>query len=375
VSALARRTAFRHGAAAAAVVAVALMLAPATSGAGRASPDRALAAAAVPVRTVVSLEFDHAFADTLPSIELAAADGIHVTLFAMSGRLNLPGYLGAAPLRTIQAWGDEIGGHTIDHPDLSKLTPSQQRYEICTDRSALEADGLLVTDFAYPFGHAGPATPGIVRGCGYASARGAGGISSPGGCYGPCPLAETIPPADLYMTRTANSILDTTPLSTIEADVTRAEQRGGWIQIVFHHVCDACDLYAVSPAILDRFLAWLAPRARRGTITATVWQALHLRVAPAPVRAGPGRRELRRLRPRGLNRLAAGRFLAVVTGAPAISVRVVARTSRAIAATKIGASGRRWRLRLRPAARTESALLEVRYPLGLAVFRVRIARS
>jgi peptidoglycan/xylan/chitin deacetylase (PgdA/CDA1 family) len=192
-----------------------------------------------PTRTIVSLEFDHALADALPSIQLAATYGMPVTLFAMSGRLDLTGYLTADQLRFVQALGDEIGGHTIDHPDLSQLPVAAQRHEICDDRTALEADGLQVTDFAYPYGHAGPATPGIVRACGYESARGAGRLASAGGCYGPCPQAEAVPPKDPFMTRAKNSILDTTRLATLEADVAGPEAHGGgWVQIVFHHVCD-----------------------------------------------------------------------------------------------------------------------------------------
>src|SRR5689334_23031838 len=35
------------------------------------------------------------------------------------------------------------------------------------------------------------------------------------------------------------------------------------VQIVFHHVCDGCnELNAVTPATLQAFLEWLAPRSR-----------------------------------------------------------------------------------------------------------------
>jgi peptidoglycan/xylan/chitin deacetylase (PgdA/CDA1 family) len=233
--------------------------------------------------TIVSLEFDHATSDELPGIARAAALRMPVTLFALSGRVGTPGYMTVAQLRRLQAAGDEIGGHTVDHADLSKLSPAAQRAEICGDRAALQADGLRITDFAYPYGHFDAATPAIVRACGYQSARGTGGLASPGGCSGACPDVESVPPAKPFDTRTVNSVLDTTSPATLERYVTRAERRrGGWIQIVFHHVCDRCDQYAVSLPTLGRFLAWLARRRARGTVVRTVRQVIE-----RPVRRRP----------------------------------------------------------------------------------------
>ena len=210
-------------------------------------------------RTIVSLEFDHAFTDQLPAVQTANSYGMKVTLFAMSGRLGMTGYMTAAQLLALQSQGNEVGGHTINHPDLAKLSPAAQRYEICDDRAALEVDGFDVTDFAYPYGYLNRYTPGIVRGCGYGSARIAGGLGAHGGCPNPCPPAETIPPRNPFQTRTVNSVMKTTSLAMIENYVTTAERSGGgWVQIVFHYVCDGCDPYSVSASTLDRFLAWLA---------------------------------------------------------------------------------------------------------------------
>jgi peptidoglycan/xylan/chitin deacetylase (PgdA/CDA1 family) len=221
--------------------------------------------------TVISLEFDHAFSDQLPAIELANRLGLKVTVFAMSGRIAQPTYMTLAQLRRVQGSGNEIGGHTIDHADLSQLPAAAQRHEICDDRTALRLAGLDVTDFAYPYGHYNGATPRIVRSCGYRSARGTGGLASPGGCYGPCPPVESIPPADRWVTRTVNSVLRTTSLATIKHYVTRAQRVGrGWVQIVFHYVCDRCDTYAISPRTFSAFVRWLAARRSRTLRVETV---------------------------------------------------------------------------------------------------------
>jgi peptidoglycan/xylan/chitin deacetylase (PgdA/CDA1 family) len=228
--------------------------------------------------TVVSLEFDHAFTDQLPAIGLANSLHMKVTVFAMSGRLGLPGYLSGAQLVALQVGGNEIGGHTTNHQDLAQLPAAAQRQAICTDRAALEADGLDVTDFAYPFGHFNAATPGIVRSCGYRSARGVGGLAAPGcavRCFGP--RAESIPPAKAFDTRTDDSVLSTTRLATIERYVTRAEQAGGgWVQIIFHHVCEACDLYSVKLQTYSEFVSWLARRTQPWTVEKTVREVIEV---------------------------------------------------------------------------------------------------
>jgi peptidoglycan/xylan/chitin deacetylase (PgdA/CDA1 family) len=238
--------------------------------------------AAAPVaahqRTIVSLEFDHAFSNALPAVQIANQHGMKVTLFAMSGRVGHDGYMTAQQLLALQAQGNEIGGHTIDHPDLSRLDPAAQRHEICDDRTALQAAGLRVTDFSYPYGYLGPATPSIVRSCGYQSARLAGGLGRGSDCGGPCPWVEKIPPPRPFRTRAESSVQQGTTLKTLERYVVRAEQAGGgWVQIVFHQVCDGCDRYSISESRFGRFVAWLARRRSNGTTARTVRRVISRR--------------------------------------------------------------------------------------------------
>jgi peptidoglycan/xylan/chitin deacetylase (PgdA/CDA1 family) len=226
--------------------------------------------------TVVSLEFDDATGDQLAGIRLAAGHGMKVTLFAPSGLLGSAGFMDVDDLRGLQARGNEIAGHTVDHLDLSTLSPADQRHQICDDRAALEAAGLNVTDFAYPAGNWTAETRGILRACGYESARDDGGLRSQDGCFGACPRVESIPPADLFQTRTIYPVLSTTSLSTIEGYVRRAEKRGGgWVQFIFHRVCDGCDPYSISASTMASFLAWLAARAPTGTRVKTVRQVIN----------------------------------------------------------------------------------------------------
>jgi peptidoglycan/xylan/chitin deacetylase (PgdA/CDA1 family) len=63
----------------------------------------------------------------------------------------------------------EICGHTVDHADLSWLSPDDQWYEVYQNKVWLEAvTGQTITCFAYPYGAYNWATTDIVAGSGYA---------------------------------------------------------------------------------------------------------------------------------------------------------------------------------------------------------------
>jgi peptidoglycan/xylan/chitin deacetylase (PgdA/CDA1 family) len=356
-------------------VAGAVMFAPGLAGAAKHSH--------APAPTIVSLEFDHAFTNQLPAIALANSLGMKVTVFAMSGRVGRPGYITSSQLLAVQAAGNEIGGHTIDHPDLALLSAPAQRHEICDDRAALEADGLTVTDFSYPYGYYGPATPGIVRGCGYESARTAGGLAAPSGCGGPCqgPRAETIPPAHPFATRSANSVLATTSLATIEHYVTAAQRSGGgWVQIVFHYICAGCDPYSIDPQTLSKFFEWLVKQRSFGTTEKTVHEVLTTPFRPGTLRVSAGRATVR-LRP--VKTCPATPVGTPCTTSPtrrAAAVRMAVlrlrTTTRAIALHVDTGSAHRirprlWRVIVPAGLRT----ITVRERLGSATYRLRLLRG
>jgi hypothetical protein len=86
-------------------------------------------------------------------------------------------------------------------------------------------------------------------------------------------VAEPVPPRNNLAIATAGVRASHT-LSDIKGAVTRAEDAGGgWVVLMFHHVCDGCDPadgYSVSPAIFSAFLDWLGPRSSGGTYVRTM---------------------------------------------------------------------------------------------------------
>jgi peptidoglycan/xylan/chitin deacetylase (PgdA/CDA1 family) len=221
----------------------------------------ALSVRAATTPTVVSLTFDDSdedqYTNALPALE---SHDMHGTFYAITGYVGVnSGYLTVPQLQAIYAAGNEIGGHTVLHPNLTQVNTAEAAREICDSRDTLLNWGFPVTDFAYPYSASNPTVEGIVQQCGYNSAREDGDITSPYGCVSGCPMAETIPPADPYNIRAPQSFQDTWSLSQMEGEVTQAENNGGgWTVLVFHHICDnACDPYSVTPENFNALLNWL----------------------------------------------------------------------------------------------------------------------
>jgi peptidoglycan/xylan/chitin deacetylase (PgdA/CDA1 family) len=64
------------------------------------------------------------------------------------------GDTGPQKLRTLVEWGMEIGSHTINHVNLSQVTPEQVKWELAVCQNRLEAmlPGYQVRSFSVPFG-------------------------------------------------------------------------------------------------------------------------------------------------------------------------------------------------------------------------------
>lgn len=237
-------------------------------------------------RTVVSLTFDDADADQQTAATTMNQLGLHGTFYIPTGWVGMPGYLTLAQLHGLANSGQEIGGHTVTHPDMTLISSDEDLRQACNGRVTLADWGFPTTSFAYPFATVSATTEAAVKACGFNSARGLGDIQSRFGCSG-CAVAETIPPADAYDTQALDEVDSTWTLTDLQNAVTAAEPEGGWVQFTFHHICDkTCDPLSVSPALFTQFATWLANRSlMNNTIVQTVGQVIGGTVKP--VVAGP----------------------------------------------------------------------------------------
>jgi peptidoglycan/xylan/chitin deacetylase (PgdA/CDA1 family) len=235
--------------------------------------------------TVVTLGFDDGDRTQYQVGPILASHGMHATFYINSGEVGSSSYyMTWSQIHDLAADGNEIAGHTLTHPNLTQLTPEEQRRQICDDRTNLLNQGFSpVVSFAYPYDKYNSTTTSIVQECGYTTGRRVGGLD----CCG-YPVAETIPPLDPFITRTPEAIGSTTSLATMESYVTQAEQSGGgWMQLVFHLVCDGCATLSINPSQLSAFLDWLEPRAASGTAVETVADVMAPRGYARPNGASP----------------------------------------------------------------------------------------
>jgi peptidoglycan/xylan/chitin deacetylase (PgdA/CDA1 family) len=198
--------------------------------------------------TTVSLTFDDAEADQINAYNAMHAHGMVGTFYVNSGYITNDGpprRLTWAQVHTIANDGNEIAGHTLDHPHLPTLTPAEQQTEICQDRQNITAQGFPApVSFAYPFGDHDPTTEAIVQGCGYTNARSVSGLGDAAGSAG---LAETIPPQDKWVIHTRGSVDAVDTVDIVEDWIRQAEGVGdGWLPLVWHHICDPADPHPIN---------------------------------------------------------------------------------------------------------------------------------
>lgn len=245
--------------------------------------------------TIISLTFDDGFTDQMSAAATMKNSGLHGTFYVPSGWIDQPGYLTSANLQQLVADGNEIGGHTVTHPDLVNLPADEVKRQVCNGRVALMDRGFKVTSFAYPFASQDPAVQTIVKNCGFNSARGLGDVASKDDPS--LPAAETIPPANAYDTGAPEEVDSTWTLQDLEDSVTNAQAAGGgWVQLTFHHIAMGTDpTLTISPDLFSQFSSWLAQQQAAGGIAVeTVDQviggaaqpAVSGPAAPAPPPAG-----------------------------------------------------------------------------------------
>jgi len=239
-------------------------------GAARGGTSATAAAAPGPGNTIVSMTFDDGNADNFAVAAILKQYGLHATWYIPSGLVGRPDYMTWEQLQALQNDGNEIGGHGLDHVNIGTLNPADLRHQVCDDRKNLMDHGFAPASFAYPFGGYSEAAKAVVRECGYSDAR---TIAA-----GP----ETMAASDAYALRAFPYIVSDTDFPKLQRYVTGTRQQsGGWVILIFHHLCDSCDYYAVKPDILNRFIRWLAEQqSLRRLRVMTVGEVVRQEVSP-----------------------------------------------------------------------------------------------
>lgn len=216
-----------------------------------------------PGETVVSLTFDDGYANQLSAARVLDRLGMDATFYITSGWIDQPGYLGRADLVSLDDRGHEIGGHTVNHQDLSPLGDTEARRQVCDNRKTLQDWGFSPRSFAYPFASHSAATRSIVQQCGYDTGRSLGDVRSPDSCDD-CDPAASLPATDPYELAVPDQVESSWSLSDLQRQVRQAQRGGGgWVVLTLHRVCSdigspSCPAsQSITPARFQAFAAWL----------------------------------------------------------------------------------------------------------------------
>lgn len=220
-------------------------------------------AATTETKVVVSLTWDDGRASQMASLPIQEAHGMKATYFINSGEINTSGYYLSKPqLDVIAQSGNEIGGHTVHHENLTAISLDAATAAICADRQTLVSwyGPNAGRSFAYPFGANNADVQKIPGSCGYSSARAVTGVRTPTACLG-CRLAESLPPANPWQLAGPTSITASATLDDLKFQVDQAVLNGGgWVIYAFHSIGDGTTDYNIDPVLYDAFLTWLGSR-------------------------------------------------------------------------------------------------------------------
>ena len=239
----------------------------------------AVAPAPADAGTVVSLTFDDGQATQYQMRKPLRKHGMRGTFYVNSREVctawcEFAWNMSWKQLAALAADGNEIGGHTLDHVDLTRrdIPRSEKRRQICADRRKLAKRGFRPVSFAYPYGRHNATARSLVRRCGYTSARGAAKTAV---------AVESVPPRDPYG-MSAKGRTGEIELAEMKAQVRDAEAvPDGWVQLAFHGICRTrCGDGWVRPRTFRALLDWLAKREARGTVVRTV-RAVMRRTQPS----------------------------------------------------------------------------------------------
>ncbi|HVQ43988.1 MAG TPA: polysaccharide deacetylase family protein [Candidatus Saccharimonadia bacterium] len=193
-------------------------------------------------RGLVTLTFDDGWTSQYTNgLPVMKKYGLTGTYYIISGYLtSQPDYLTVAQIKALKTAGNQIGSHTVSHPDLTTLSAADLTKELKNSQTTLTNKfGGPIQDFAAPYGTYNAATMAAVQKY-YRSQR-----STDEGY-------NSADDTDLYRLRVQNMTNLTTP-AEFQGWIDQAARDKTWLIIVFHQVSTnpAAGEYNTSPADFD----------------------------------------------------------------------------------------------------------------------------
>lgn len=124
-----------------------------------------------PAPIIVTTSWDDGYPSDLRVASLLAERGLRGTFYVpvKNGKERV---IGADEVRELVNVGMEVGAHTVNHVELTRLSASQLHHELTEGRAVMEQwTGSAVRSFCYPKGSFSPRLRPALRACGYRLAR------------------------------------------------------------------------------------------------------------------------------------------------------------------------------------------------------------
>lgn len=130
---------------------------------------------------MVTFSFDDGLASQFQNARpILNKAGLKSGYYIITDSVGDSNYMSWANIKTLATEGNEIGGHTRTHPDLTTLSGSAATSEIKGSFDDLVSHGLSPKTFVYPYGAVNPTIETITKNAGYSGSRASyWGLNSP----------------------------------------------------------------------------------------------------------------------------------------------------------------------------------------------------
>jgi peptidoglycan/xylan/chitin deacetylase (PgdA/CDA1 family) len=217
-------------------------------------------------RGLVSITFDDGWTNQYTNaFPLLKQYGLPATFYIISGELtDQPDYMSATQVKNLQVAGNEIGSHTITHPDLTTVSATQLQNEMKNSQATLQSVvGVPITNFAYPYGAYNANTIAVGKQY-YQSQRSVGGGLN---------TKDSLNLTQLKIQEVDSNISQ----AQVQGWINAAIAQKAWLILVYHEIAttpvDPTDaLYTTQPADINAELAYLK---NSGVTVLTVNQAIN----------------------------------------------------------------------------------------------------
>ena len=214
-------------------------------------------------RPIISITDDDSYAsfynNGLPILEKY---GLKSTDYIITSYIdNVSGYMTSPMVKGLNAAGQEIASHSVDHPDLTTLTAAKQDAELKNSQTYLQTllPGVPITDYAAPYGSYNQQVMTDAAKY-YMSYR----STDPG--YN---AKNNFDPSHLMV----QNLDDTTTLADVQSWIAEAQATDTWLILVYHQIdpSTTVGLYNTYPTDFD---AQMSAVKNSGIAVETVSQAL-----------------------------------------------------------------------------------------------------